>query len=364
METANIEKLRYLLEKELKKYKGEDHIKLNVDHQLLEEIIFKEKNDDCKVLAMDFELIKKLDLTGVSFDKVRIDGLDFTNSKGVVINPQTVYEKRLTHTTLDKGVTVKGSFYKARVLGFNVNGAQGVVINPQHVYNKVLLEGSYKGAKFEGDFRGVDIRNCNFEGSSNAIINPRDVARLDCVGVNFKDTTIVGNFDDVIINNTKFGGSVGASINPQTIRYESGKKEFEHCDFKDVTFTKPFATFNFKDCSFRGSHNAIVDPQKLFNNNFRFENLDFGDITFVETESGMFSNYIIMNCNFEGSKNTRINFNTVRECIYNDLTDVTIMGGLDKCTKFPNNYDRVILHKDACDEQLAQNEIAKIKKLK
>ena len=40
METANIEKLRYLLEKELKKYKGEDHIKLNVDHQLLEEIIF------------------------------------------------------------------------------------------------------------------------------------------------------------------------------------------------------------------------------------------------------------------------------------------------------------------------------------
>lgn len=91
-----IEKLRKDLVSELLKYEGNEKIKLDLSIEELEDLIFTFNCSGARKIAINFELIKKLDLSGVSFDNVDIRHLDFTGSKGVKINPQTVYNKNLT----------------------------------------------------------------------------------------------------------------------------------------------------------------------------------------------------------------------------------------------------------------------------
>ena len=130
-----IVKLRQVLKEKLINYQGNKKIKLDIPEKLLEQIIFVNDIYKNKILALDFDLIKKLDLTNVSFDGVCIANLDFSNSLGVKINPQTVYQKDLQYTVLN-GVTFTGVFDGSKIVGANFKGSINTLINPQTIYLK------------------------------------------------------------------------------------------------------------------------------------------------------------------------------------------------------------------------------------
>lgn len=85
----------------LAQYDGIDKIRLDMSHVMLEKLIFLQEEEGRKTFAFDFNLIKKIDLSGVSFDDVSVEYVDFTGSKGeTAINPQTVFLGSLVGTTL------------------------------------------------------------------------------------------------------------------------------------------------------------------------------------------------------------------------------------------------------------------------
>ncbi len=57
-----------------------------------------------KIAAFEFELIKKLDLTNVSFNDVIVNGLDFMGCKGTVIDLDIIYNCSFRGTILKGGI--------------------------------------------------------------------------------------------------------------------------------------------------------------------------------------------------------------------------------------------------------------------
>lgn len=173
--------LRQELEKGLKRYKETEKIKFNMSHNMLERLIFLNEGKR-KVIAFDFELIKKLDLSNVSFDNVDVKGRDFTGSKGVKINPQTVYNKSLYQTKLTN-VELDGSFNGVHVEFADFTGSKGAIIDPQTVYDKSLFSTKLKDVKINGIFEGVNVYKADFTG---AIIN----SKIDFYNEEYQDIEI------------------------------------------------------------------------------------------------------------------------------------------------------------------------------
>lgn len=163
---TELQKLREELRLGLAQYDGIDKIRLDMSHEMLEKLIFLQEEEGRKTFAFDFNLIKKIDLGGVSFDDVSVEYVDFTGSKGAVINPQTVELKSLLKTTL-AGVKFIGSFDGADVRAADFTRSKEAVINPQLVYNKSLL-----GAKLAD----VKLKECDYE--YNDIIHKELIKKL------------------------------------------------------------------------------------------------------------------------------------------------------------------------------------------
>lgn len=156
-----IGKIRNELEQELKQYDIEQgHIQLNIPSKVLEKIIFKHNYTcDCLEFAFDFEQIKKLDLSSVSFDGVKVFNKDFSNSKGVKINPQTVHEKNIMNTIL-KDVEIVGSFDDVKIKGASFKGSVGAIVDLCCIYENdarnvdfcdaYVVNYRYRGAKTTG----------------------------------------------------------------------------------------------------------------------------------------------------------------------------------------------------------------------
>lgn len=141
-------------------------LKLNISKEFQNEIVFRERRDDKKVVSIPKELFKYLDFEDISFDKVDIIGMDFTGCKNVFINPQTVYGKNLKNAILTD-VTFIGEFGDVDITGANFTGSKNAFINPQTIRNKDLMNvkltdatitGTFQDTKTEGvDFTGVHI---------------------------------------------------------------------------------------------------------------------------------------------------------------------------------------------------------------
>ena len=158
--------LTKLLEKfEKNKVNNEEtHIKLDIAPKLLEKIIFENIADDTKDFAIPMELLKNLDLTGISFEDVDIRMVDFTGSKGAVINPQEVYYKNMSGAKLS-GVELVGSFEGVNIVNTDFTGSTGAVINPQEVYDKDMNGAKLNGVTIIGSFKDVDYKDADFTGT-------------------------------------------------------------------------------------------------------------------------------------------------------------------------------------------------------
>src|SRR5574344_2695634 len=132
----NIEELREKLICELTAYKGTEKIKLNIKKEILDKILFQminPKGIKHKEFAFDFKLMKKLDLSKVSFDNVNIIAENFTGSYGVKINPQTIYRRNMVEATL-AGVTFIGSFDKVAINGADCTRSKNAFVDPESIY--------------------------------------------------------------------------------------------------------------------------------------------------------------------------------------------------------------------------------------
>lgn len=244
-EEAMMEQVRDELSNMLKNYNGQEKIKLNVQRDYLEKILFVERSGK-RILMMPIELLKKIDLHGVSFDYVEIGGMDFTGLEGVTINPQTIpmgiyQENNSLHS-------VKKFFARKKW-------------NGDCIVKHDLSNCNFNGVTFTGSFDDSLIINSSFKGSVNAIINPQTLKakvniygnsyinqdidiRLPLIGCDFNGVTFTGNFDDVTIQNCSFNGSSGAIIELQKLhKIEIDNYEVIsvlNCDFSDAEVIGPW----------------------------------------------------------------------------------------------------------------------------
>lgn len=142
-------KLRDKLEELLKNYDGEEKIKITYDLDTIREIIFqsdcykKVSNnllydgysidyiDKCYYFTFDIELMRKIDFTGISFDKFMANNIDFTGFCGVALNPETLYDQEIIFCKLN-GVKIIGSLDRCRCSNVDFTGSIGGVMSKTH----------------------------------------------------------------------------------------------------------------------------------------------------------------------------------------------------------------------------------------
>lgn len=169
--------------------------KLDCSKELLDRIVFdyraKFPNGDTykDVFYEFFKLKSKIDFDGVSFDGAIIAHRDFTGSKGIKINPQTIFFKDFLFTACSD-------------------------------------------VEFIGPFDGADIRFADFTGSKGAKINPQTICGKKLCGTKCADVEFIGPFDGADISIADFTGSKGAKINLQTV-YGIGIKVCSDAEFTD-----------------------------------------------------------------------------------------------------------------------------------
>lgn len=147
------------------------------------DILFKEIGEgyisSYRKFAIPERLLKKIDFSNVSFDNVDIRGIDFSEYKGVKINPQTVFEKDLGRCKFS-GVEFIGPFDGAIIEETNFTGSKGARINPQTLYSRDFKKCKLSGVEFIGPFDGMYLNELDFTGSKGAKINLRTVY-YDCL---------------------------------------------------------------------------------------------------------------------------------------------------------------------------------------
>lgn len=164
-----------------------------------------------KKFIFDFNLIKKLDLSGVSFADVWVGGFDFRKSKGVKINPQTIFGKDFS-SVIAEGVEFVGPFDEVEIIGTDFSGSKGAKINPFRLKYSSLNSVKAKDVEFIGSFKSVATIRIDFSGSRGAKIDPQEVSDGMFYSVIAKDVEFIGPFDGVLIAGTDFTGSKGAVI--------------------------------------------------------------------------------------------------------------------------------------------------------
>ena len=253
MEKKNIESLRVLLIEKLKEYKKSNekgHIKLNIDKQIFRQILFEDNQ-----FAIPNNLWKLLDLSGVSFDGVKISYIDFTGSKGVVIDPQKVYDKNLFDTKL-AGVEIKGSFDGVNIMKTDFTGYKGeVVMDPQKVYKKSLRGTKLANVEIKGLLDDVDVVGADFTGSNGAVMDPQKVYNKNLYVTKLANVEIIGSFDGVNVQQTNFTGSKGGVIDPQTVAY----KNLYSTKLKDVEIKGSLKGVVLSWTNFTGSNGALMN---------------------------------------------------------------------------------------------------------
>ncbi|MBP3766118.1 MAG: pentapeptide repeat-containing protein [Bacilli bacterium] len=208
----HIIELRTALKEELESYMGKDHIKLSVDDKLLKRILIENKK-----FAIDFELVKKLDLTGFKFFNIDISGLDFTGSKGVRINPQKILNKDM-HLCKLNSVTIKGSLDDVLIIGTDFTGSNGARINPEKVAFKNMSCAKLNDAKIISDVKNVYIAGTDFSGCiGGAKIYVDEVIDKDLRYTIFNGCNLYGTFRWAKVENTNFSHSKGAVLDAQRL---------------------------------------------------------------------------------------------------------------------------------------------------
>lgn len=143
------------------------------------------------------------------------------------------------------------NFNNVAIDGLNFAGFIGVKINPEGRY---LDNCRFMGVEFIGSFKDASIRNVDFTGSKNAVINVQEIEHKSIVGSKMTDATFVGSFDGGDIYHTDFTGSKGAKINPNRL-YAEGLEGAKLCD---AELTEAITSCYIDGTDFTGSINAVI----------------------------------------------------------------------------------------------------------
>ena len=298
-----VEKLRKELFDKLSSIEEGIHIKLDYDPDILELILFKTidgeliideygKRKDTAKYAYNRKVLSKIDLSDISFDNFDAKGFDFTGLYGVRLNPQTIWDKNLKGSVLN-GVEFIGSFFKAKIEGANFTGSKGAIIDlalyDGKEANKITWQHySLNNCKFSGviftspikDIRlysyhffdenkdtmwsSPSIQGTDFTGSKGAIIDVNDIKDLH--NCNLTDALIVGEIKQShYINGTNFTGAKQKVIGPFSKQItinpscENEYKDYTSTNFNGIRFTKPFGKCHLDKTNFTGSEGAIID---------------------------------------------------------------------------------------------------------
>ena len=168
MEYFKIEQLRKILLEELKKLEAGKSVLLPYPSYFLRMLLFNGIDYDISLCSV----YHKIDFSNVDFSGIRVSHTIFDGMIGVKINPQTVYEKDLSH-------------------------------------------GVYDCVEFIGPFDNVNVEGASFRGSINAIINPQKVYMKNMDDTNCADVLIIGSFDGVSCENIKLKGAIMPSFGEQ-----------------------------------------------------------------------------------------------------------------------------------------------------
>ena len=289
MRKEKIDELRKFLMSELSNYKGEP-IKLDLPSEILESILFFKDLDGRKGfnLLLAHQILKKINFEGISFDNFDCQSIDFRGLKGIVINPQKIYEKNLKGAILE-GVTIHidnyQDFYGVAISGANFKGAKldrkGLIpINPQMIANKNLRRCVLDGVLFTGPFDDAKVLYANFSGSKDATIDVSKIIGKDLFCTVLKDTTVIGSFEGATIEGANFKGAiVKEAINPQTL----ANKKLNGCIFDGVTFNGSFDYCDLSWADFTGSKGAFIDDI----NSCKCEGTTFTDAKVISIEESL-----------------------------------------------------------------------------
>ena len=235
---------------------------LDCSKEILDKIIFNynyvdgSKENKFKVFCLELnkdKIRKKIDFDGIDFSDFYFNYDDLSGTKGIKINPQTVYGKMLSNIVC-RDVEFIGSFDGVYVSGTDFTGSKNAKINPQTIYKKNLSRTKCADVEFIGSFDGVNIENANFSGSKNAKINPQTIYDKNLFGVKCASVEFIGPFDGVNIENTNFNGSKNAIINPQTV----ASKNLSGAKFSNVEFIGTFDGTNIENADFTGSKGVKI----------------------------------------------------------------------------------------------------------
>ncbi len=115
-----INTIRNGLKKELESYEGAP-ARLRLRSDIAEIILFNIDEEGKKTFAFPTELMKKVNFEGISFDGFLAIGFDFSEFKGVSLDPQKVYNADLSYAILN-GVTITNTFDDVLLEGTNSEG--------------------------------------------------------------------------------------------------------------------------------------------------------------------------------------------------------------------------------------------------
>ncbi|MDO4377444.1 MAG: hypothetical protein Q4C38_04820, partial [bacterium] len=213
--------------------------KCEIDYKIdfsdnVKRLLLFDKFDDHYIINEDMMVaFHKLDISvsGLSFKNVDVAGMSLGYLNGVKINPQEVYNKDLSDTSLN-GVFIEGSFDDVFIKGVSFIGALGNInVNPETIVDKNLSYAILDNVNFIGSFDDAMIFGADFEGSKNAIIDPQTIFQGDLSSCNFRDVYFDGTFEDCNIELSEFAGSENAVIVPQLLDNASIK----YCVLEDAT---------------------------------------------------------------------------------------------------------------------------------
>lgn len=316
MKYEYVEEIRKVLVDELKNYEGKP-VLLDIDEDVLSQLIFNNYGD-VKIFAPEVHsILKKINFSNVCFDNVCVSEVNFSNYVGVKLNPQTVANQDLRHSTLS-GVEIIGPFDGVNIACTNFKGSKGAMINPQTVLGKNFEGTILTDTKINDSFDGCVLNGTNFTGSKCAGIDPQTVFNKSLNKCILDSATIVNeNFDSVNIENCNFNGAKGQiKINPQTIY----NKSLFGTVLGGVEFIGGFHGVKFKKTDFTGSKGAVINPQTVVGKLLR--HCIFNGVEF----DGSFDDCVILYSDFTGSKNAIIDQTKLRQAPIREISISRLYG--------------------------------------
>ena len=183
---------RFAIKQVLEQVSLDKPILLPYTSEEMRELIFDLKKDEAGIEYYVFNEIlfnikTKIDYSNVSFDNVSFIGLDLSRVHGIKFNPQKIYKKSLKNTKLGENIEVIGNdkvnqidlFEGVTLSHTEFRGCKNVVINPQTIFEKDLQHTTLEAVTFNGPFDGTSVWYTNFSKSRGAKLDPKTVRHFE-----------------------------------------------------------------------------------------------------------------------------------------------------------------------------------------